>query len=91
MKTQKLLRVLGKYWTVSILSFLDTKGVARYSEIKKKFKITPRIMALRLKELRELGLITKNSKKNIFPPRVYYSLSIKGVKVFQTIEILKRG
>lgn len=76
---EKVMRVLSKRGALEILSFLclSLKAI-RFKEFEEMLpRISTRIIAARLKELTELGIIERVVHKE-FPPRVEYSLTKKG-------------
>jgi DNA-binding HxlR family transcriptional regulator len=70
-------RVLGRRWTIEVIRELFL-GHTKFNEIQKNVPgVNPRMLALRLKELEELGLI----RREVFsttPVKIDYSLSNLG-------------
>ena len=74
----RLLNVLGKPHTLSILYGLSVRSPLRFSELQKQLKIQPKTLASRLHELTKIGLLDRKSYAEI-PPRVEYQLTQKGM------------
>ncbi|MEG0276448.1 MAG: helix-turn-helix domain-containing protein [Coprobacillus sp.] len=75
--TQRIL--LGK-WKLSIIWFLATHKVMRYTELKKAFddsSLTQKMLTQHLKELQEDNLVHRHSYNEV-PPKVEYSLTSLG-------------
>lgn len=69
--------VIGSKWTALILRDLAS-GPKRFSELEKSVgNINPRTLSQRLDELTQQGIITKESFNEV-PPRVEYTLTVKG-------------
>ena len=72
------LSLVGGRWKISILSYLLHEPKLRYSELKKRLKgISERVLAAKLKELENDGLIMKTIYPQV-PPRVEYELTASG-------------
>jgi len=84
---------IGKRWTLLILLELykgQTK-LKRYSEIKKKLsEITPKVLSLRLKELKKEGLIDKKIDTSEFPVKCEYSLTESGEDFIKIVQDIKK-
>jgi len=73
--------VLGKKWTVSIISELRYGKPRRkgFAELKRALAgVSPKILSCRLKEMEGNGLIRKKVFEDSVPARVQYSLTNKG-------------
>jgi len=85
----KTLNWLGKKWTLLILRELHNNESKRFNDlIREMSPISPRTLSKRLKELEELGLVSRK-RFNEIPPRVEYSLTTKGkqlIKCFKYID-----
>jgi DNA-binding HxlR family transcriptional regulator len=70
-------RILGKRWTIEVIRELFL-GKTKFNELQKNVPgVNPRMLALRLKELEDVGLI----KRDVFPGtpvKIDYSLSQLG-------------
>lgn len=81
-------RLLGDHWTLIILRDLAT-GPRRFKELEQSGEgISPSVLAGRLRELEEKGIVTRKSYNEI-PPRVEYALTEKGQAALPVIEALR--
>lgn len=81
-------KLLGDKWTLIILRDLAA-GPRRFKDLAHSGEgISPSMLASRLRELEEQGLIIRTSYHEI-PPRVEYALSEKGRDVLPVIEALR--
>ena len=81
------LEFFGEKWNSRILCVLAEKERHRYSELRQQMgNITDAVLALTLKELIKNGMIDRKSYDEIFPPRVEYSLTEKGVSVISILQ-----
>lgn len=81
-------KVLGDKWTLIILRDLE-HGPRRFKELEHSGEhISPSILAARLRELEEKGLLTRTSYNEI-PPRVEYELTEKGHDALRVIAVLR--
>ena len=70
--------LIGGKWKMHILFWLCTRGVMRYSELKRSLgKITHKMLSDQLKELEKDGLILRKEYPQV-PPKVEYSLTETG-------------
>jgi DNA-binding HxlR family transcriptional regulator len=68
-------KVLGRRWTVLILSNLHTKDTVRFNELKRSLTgISSAVLSNRLLEMDREGLISKKIYPEI-PPKVEYRLT----------------
>jgi DNA-binding HxlR family transcriptional regulator len=68
-------KVLGRRWTVLILSKLHTKDTVRFNELKRSLTgISSAVLSHRLLEMDREGLISKKIYPEI-PPKVEYRLT----------------
>lgn len=82
------LDIIGGKWKMPILWRLKDKPW-RYSELKKSIgKITHKMLAQQLKELEEDGLISRKVFASV-PPKVEYSITVKGKTTIPIIESLR--
>ena len=85
---RKILAVLGKAYTFSILRVLAKDGVARFNEIVKSVEGSPKTVTDRLTELVKEGIVKREAFAEI-PPRVEYSLTEMGEDLKPTIHYLQ--
>ncbi|MEG0364785.1 MAG: helix-turn-helix domain-containing protein [Erysipelotrichales bacterium] len=79
--------VEGK-WKMHILFWLWKYDVMRYGEIKKSIgDITHKMLSTKLRELEDDDLIIRTEYPQI-PPKVEYSLSIKGQSLMPVLDSL---
>ena len=72
---EDMCKVLGRRWTVLILSNLHTKDTVRFNELKRSLTgISSVVLSNRLLELDREGLISKKIYPEI-PPKVEYRLT----------------
>lgn len=77
------LTIIGSKWTLLILRDIAT-STKRFNELQKSLKgISPKTLSARLQELERAGIINKKVFPEI-PPRVEYSLTVRG-KSLRTI------
>lgn len=84
----EIIRFIGKKWVIQILKEGRTNKQIRFGELKKKFGITPKVLSEILGEMKDLGLIKKETKKS-FPPAVIYRLSNRGLKLLESMKIIE--
>jgi DNA-binding HxlR family transcriptional regulator len=76
---------IGKKWGLLIINEIGNHGKLRYNELMSELKgISPSTLASMLKELEKEKLIEKEMFREI-PPRVEYSLSIRGRELREAI------
>jgi DNA-binding HxlR family transcriptional regulator len=74
---RELLHLLGKRHTMAILYvFARDPGPWRFGELQNRLGVSSNTLTVRLGELREAGLITRESYDEI-PPRVKYTGTVK--------------
>lgn len=83
---------ISKKWTLLILLELyKAQGMKRYSELKDSLlDITPKILASRLRELENQGLITKTIVTDTFPIKCEYTLTESGKDFIRIIKDIKK-
>lgn len=80
--------VIGGKWKLHILFWLWKKEVLRYGELKKHLDgVTHKMLSTQLKELEKDGLIVRKEYPQV-PPKVEYSLSIKGATMMPILQNL---
>jgi DNA-binding HxlR family transcriptional regulator len=71
------MQIIGNKWTALLLKELAT-GPKRFGELQKAISgLNPRTLSQRLDELEHCGILTKQSFSEV-PPRVEYTLTVKG-------------
>lgn len=81
-------RLLGDRWTLIVLRDL-ARGARRFTELERSAEgISPSMLAQRLRDLEERGLLTRTSYPEI-PPRVEYELTFKGRDALPVVEALR--
>ena len=77
--------VISKKWTLLIVNVIGNHGRARFNKLMQELRgISPKTLADTLKQLREEGLINRESFAEI-PPRVEYSLTSDGKRLREAI------
>ncbi len=75
----KIASIFGKKWTLPLLDEIQKNGDRGFNHLFHRLKhITPKILAKRLKELEEEGLVRKNVYTNVTPMKTAYYLTEKG-------------
>ncbi|MHA2423278.1 MAG: winged helix-turn-helix transcriptional regulator [Candidatus Thorarchaeota archaeon] len=85
---KKILAILGKAYTFSILRVLAQDGVARFNEIARRVEGSPKTITDRLTELVREGIVKREAYTEI-PPRVEYSLTEMGEDLKPVMEYLR--
>ena len=85
---KKILAILGKTYTFTILRVLANKGVARFNRIAASVKGSPKTITDRLTELVREGIVKREAFAEI-PPRVEYSLTEMGKDLKPVMEYLR--
>lgn len=84
----EIIEILSRKWTLFILRELGLHDTQRFSELNKNCgNISPRTLSKRLKELATHGLILR-TQYNEIPPKVVYSLTLKGLELVQSFKDL---
>ncbi|MDI6778482.1 MAG: helix-turn-helix domain-containing protein [Patescibacteria group bacterium] len=84
------LEKIGGRWKMPILWRISKKSPWRYGELKKDLEgISHKMLSAQLKELEKDGLIKRKSYP-VIPPKVEYSLTVKGREVIPAIEELRK-
>lgn len=82
------LEVLGGKWKGVIIHHLMT-GTKRFSELQRLMpNVTQRMLTRQLRELENDGLLNRTVHPEV-PPRVEYTLSVKGKSLAPIIRLLK--
>jgi DNA-binding HxlR family transcriptional regulator len=85
----ELFRVLGKSHMLDILHlFLFDGTPRRFVEVQDRLRLSPNTLTERLKELVEVGLLTRTAYNEI-PPRVDYEATPKARNLFPVFQALQ--
>jgi DNA-binding HxlR family transcriptional regulator len=84
----RIISVLGKAYTFSILRVLARDEVARFNQIVNQVNGSPKTITDRLTELVEEGIVKREAFAEI-PPRVEYSLTEIGNDLKPVMEYLR--
>ena len=80
------LSIIGGKWKMIILYWLFEVNTVRYNELKRLIgSISHKMLSSQLKDLEKDGLIIRKEYPQI-PPRVEYSLTLKGRSLFPLME-----
>ncbi|WP_424767306.1 winged helix-turn-helix transcriptional regulator [Paenibacillus sp. sgz302251] len=83
------LSVIEGKWKLIILCQLGLKGTKRFTELKNLVPgITQKMLTNQLRELEEDGLIHREAYP-VVPPKVEYSLTVKGKSLLPILEMLE--
>lgn len=75
---EEVLRLLSGKWKGMILYHLLNYGPVRFAALHRQMpRVTPRMLAIQLRELESTGLVSRSVFAEV-PPRVVYSLTPKG-------------
>ena len=86
---QRALAIVGAKWTLLILHNL-MDGQKRFGELQRATGgASPKVLTARLRELEELGLVTRTVHPEI-PPRVEYALTDAGRTVWPIVDSLEQ-
>lgn len=83
---EAVLELLGQRGVYTILRSLQS-GSLRFGALQQVTALPPRTLSLRLKELEELGLISRTEHHEV-PPRVEYALTERGRGLEPALEAL---
>jgi len=83
---EAVLELLGQRGVYTILCSLRN-GPLRFGALQQVTTLPPRTLSLRLKELEELGLISRTEHHEV-PPRVDYALTAQGLALQPALEAL---
>ena len=84
----RLLEILGKPHTLSILYSLQIDSPLRFTKIQKSLGLQPKILTTRLQELVDFGLLSRKAYNEI-PPRVDYELTTRGKDLSKLFDELR--
>lgn len=84
----ELFRVLGKTHMLDVLHlFLHEEGPKRFVEVQHRLGLSPNTLTERLKELQQVGLLSRTAYNEI-PPRVDYEATAKAHDLKPVFEAL---
>ena len=74
----KIMNLISKKWTLLVINVIGNNQTVRFNEIIRRLNgVNSKTLSDRLKELETFGLISRKVYAEI-PPRVEYSLTVKG-------------
>jgi len=80
------LSLIGGKWKMKIMYELSSDKILRYGELKRKIPdITHKMLSTQLKELENAGIIYREEYPQV-PPKVEYSLTLKGKSLMPILE-----
>jgi DNA-binding HxlR family transcriptional regulator len=80
--------IISGKWTLLIIRDLAS-GVKRFNQLERSLRgISPKTLSERLRSLEEEGVIVRQTFAES-PPRVEYSLSVKGLDLVDVIESMR--
>jgi DNA-binding HxlR family transcriptional regulator len=87
-----LARLIGRRYTLGLLSLIANRGAVRFSELRSRLgEVSSSTLAGRLAELETAGLIARTVHPET-PPRVDYLLTARGRELCTTLtDFLRRG
>ncbi len=88
--TLKTINIIGKKWTIIIIEELGyQKRIGFGKLIKSVYKVSPKILSQRLKQLEKEGLVKKYTEDEKGSKKISYELTEKGRKLKKITEDLK--
>ncbi len=86
---ERALSVVGAKWTLVVLHNL-MDGPKRFSDLQRHIPaVSPKMLTVRLRDLEQLGLLTRTIHAEM-PPRVEYQLTSQGRSLRPIIASIKR-
>ncbi|EAZ83714.1 helix-turn-helix domain-containing protein [Lysinibacillus fusiformis] len=80
------LSLIGGKWKMKIMYELSSDTVLRYGELKRQIPaITHKMLSSQLRELEDSGIVHRKEYPQI-PPKVEYSLTLKGKSLMPILE-----
>jgi DNA-binding HxlR family transcriptional regulator len=86
---QEILDLLGRRYALSVIWALHHRSPRRFNELKSDLGVNPVTLSQRLTELEGEGMLLRVSYSET-PPRVEYSLTVKGKELLPLIGELER-
>jgi DNA-binding HxlR family transcriptional regulator len=84
----RVLRLIWGEWVTHILWVLGTYGPTRFGQLRRLVDgISPKVLTDRLRHLEANGVVDRHYEPTV-PPRVTYSLTIRGHELDQALRIL---
>lgn len=81
-------RIISGKWTLLIIRDLAS-GVKRFNQLERSLRgISPRTLSERLRSLEEEGIVLRETFPEV-PPRVEYSLTVKGRDLIEVITCMR--
>lgn len=88
-EVRRAAEVLGRRWALALVS-ASHAGAVRFNEFRQVLpNISPRMLAQRLADLEEAGLLER-SVVDSHPPRVEYRLTLQGRRLKAVVDELRR-
>ena len=81
-------KIIGRKWVSLILRDL-ANGPQRFGALQHSIRVSPRILSMRLQELEQDGLLSRQVFAEV-PPRTEYTLTEKGQLFLPLIEEMRR-
>ena len=83
-------KAINGKWKLLILNLLSTKGVQRFSDLKKEIKtVSEKMLIQHLKQLAEDGLVERKVYPEV-PPKVEYFLTNTGKQFIPVLEAMRK-
>ena len=83
--------LVGKKWTITVMQEIEQNGDKGFNFIIHRMKkISPKLLAQRLKEMEEMGVIEKRVITDKMPVRTVYSLTKKGKELKEVIMVMRK-
>jgi len=82
------LSIVSGKWKLKIMYVLICLGTVRYGLLKKNIEgITHKMLSSQLKELESFGIVLRNEYPQV-PPKVEYSLTLKGKSLVPLVQTM---
>lgn len=83
-----VLSQIAGQWTLYILCILDSNGLLRFGELRRKVDgISTKVLTERLRMLENVGIVHRHHEPTI-PPQVTYSLTDRGKELSEALDHL---
>lgn len=84
----RLMKFLGKKWTLLILRLLTEHESCRFNDMADELGgISPKTLSERLKEFQRFGIVEKTTYSEV-PPRTEYSLTDRGDELLECFQCM---